>query len=569
MTTLLESPLLLAAERQTLRDPVLLAAGTTIPVGVTPQGVAVSPNGARVYVANQASNTVSVIDPVGNTVTATIPTNTGPSLIAVSPDNTRAYVTQFGDASLGVIDTATNTVVTNIPVGAGPIGVAVTPDGTRAYVTNFQDNSVSVVDTATSAVTATVPVGPGPVGVAVTPDGTRAYVASTADGSVRVIDTATNTVTSTTVVGDVPVIVAITPDGTRAYVSTAGAQFVAVMATSTNAVITTIPVPTPRVVVVSPDGTVAYVANLGYDTVTVIGIATNAVVDIINTGDGPLGAAVTPDSARLYVTNSVANTVSAISLQAVPSAGPAAGGTIVTIHGHNLSGATAVHFGTATATILANTATSVTVSSPPGQGAVPVTVTTPGGTGSFGIFSYRRVPVLMGLAVASSPFGGVGGTEGPTGGGGTAVITGLNLSGATAVHFGPSTATIVSGTDTSLTVNIPAVPGPGPVTVTVVTLGGTSNGLAFTYVDPPTLTGASPNEGPTSGGTEVTVQGTNLATVQSVTFDGVPAAFSVISDNAIAATAPPHPVAAPVNIAVTTVGGTTSSGIYSYVESPG
>lgn len=569
MTTLLESPLLLAAERQTLWDPALLAAGTTIPVGLTPQGVVLSPNGAHVYVANQASNTVSVIDPVSNTVTATIPTNTGPSLIAVSPDNTRAYVTQFGDASLGVIDTATNTVTTNIPVGVGPTGVAITPDGARAYVVNNHDDSVSVVDTAANTVTATIPVGPGPIGVAITPDGTRAYVASTGDGSVSVIDTATNTVTSSTVVGDVPVIVAITPDGTRAYVSTAGAQFVAVMDTATNTVTTTIPVPTPRVVVVSPDGTVAYVTNLGSDTVSVIGIAANAVLGTIPTGDGPLGVAVTPDSTRLYVTNSIANTVSAISLQATPSAGPVAGGTTVIIRGHNLSGATAVHFGTHLATILANTSTAVTVSSPPGYGMVPVTVTTPGGTGSFGSFTYRPVPVLTGITVTSSPYGGEGGAQGPTGGGGTAVITGLNLAGAAAVHFGPGTATIVSGTDTSLTVNIPAVPGPGPVAVTVVTPGGTSNGLAFTYLDPPTLTDAGPNEGPTSGGNQVTLQGTNLATAQSVTFDGVLASFSVISDNAIVATAPPHPVAGPVNIAVTTVGGSTSSGLYTYVENPG
>ncbi|MDX3227848.1 IPT/TIG domain-containing protein [Streptomyces sp. ME19-01-6] len=528
-----------------------------------------SPNGAHVYVANQASNTVSVIDPVSNTVTATIPTNTGPSVIAASPDNALVHVTQSGDASLGVIDTATNTVVTNIPVGAGPIGVALTPDGTRAYVANFQDNSVSVVDTAASTVTATVPVGPGPVEVAVTPDGTRAYVASTADGSVRVIDTATNTVTSTTVVGDVPVIVAIIPDGTRAYVSTAGAQFVAVMDTATNTVITTIPVPTPRVVVISPDGAVAYVTNLDSDTVSVIGIAANAVLDTLATGDRPLGVAVTPDSARLYVTNSLANTVSAISLQTIPRAGPITGGTTVIIRGHNLSGATAVHFGSATATILANTPTSVTVSSPPGFGTVPVTVTTAGGTGSFGTFTYRSAPVVIGIAVTSSPFGGEGGAQGPTGGGGTATITGLNLSGATAVHFGPSLATIVSDTDTSLTVNIPAVPGPGPVTVTVVTPGGTSNDLTFIYVDPPTLTSASPNQGPTAGGNQVTIQGTNLATAQSVTFDGVPAYFSVVSDNTIAATAPPHPVAGPVNIAVTTVGGSASSGLYEYVESPG
>ncbi|GAA2336172.1 IPT/TIG domain-containing protein [Streptomyces cuspidosporus] len=268
------------------------------------------------------------------------------------------------------------------------------------------------------------------------------------------------------------------------------------------------------------------------------------------------------------MTNSIDNTVSAIPLQTIPGAGPVAGGTVVIIRGHNLSGATAVRFGTATATILSNTATAVTVSTPPGQGTVPVTVTTPGGTGGFGTFSYRRVPVLTGITVTSSPFGGVGGNQGPTSGGGTATLTGLNLAGASAVHFGTRAATVVSGTDTSLTVNIPAGAGPGPVAVTVVTPGGTSNSVGFTYVDAPTLTGASPDQGPTSGGNQVTLQGTGLATAEAVTFDGIGASFSALSDTTIVATAPPHPVAGPVNIAVTTVGGTASAGLYTYADAP-
>src|SRR5215469_10516140 len=58
--------------------------GSPIPVGARPFGVAVTPDGSKVYVANEASNTVSVIDTATNTVTATIPVVPRPVGVAVT-----------------------------------------------------------------------------------------------------------------------------------------------------------------------------------------------------------------------------------------------------------------------------------------------------------------------------------------------------------------------------------------------------------------------------------------------------------------------------------------------------
>jgi hypothetical protein len=63
-----------------------------------------------------------------------------------------------------------------------------------------------------------------------------------------------------------------------------------------------------------------------------------------------------------------------------PSSGPAGGGTTVTITGTNLADATAVDFGSAAATIVTDSATSITATSPTGSGTVDVTVTTAAGT---------------------------------------------------------------------------------------------------------------------------------------------------------------------------------------------
>ena len=103
----------------------------TVPVGAGPYGVAVPPDGDRVYISNPGSDTVSVLDTVTNTVTATIPVNAG----------------------------STGTCLGNTPCN----GVAVTPDGRKVYVGNRGLNSVSVINTATNTVIATVPVGAFPL----------------------------------------------------------------------------------------------------------------------------------------------------------------------------------------------------------------------------------------------------------------------------------------------------------------------------------------------------------------------------------------------------------------------
>ncbi len=109
-----------------------------------------------------------------------------------------------------------------------------------------------------------------------------------------------------------------------------------------------------------------------------------------------------------------------------PSSGPAAGATSVTITGTNLTGATAVKFGTtASGSFTFNSATQITATSPAGSGKVDVTVTTPGGTSatsSAAQYTYVPAPAVTGVSPSS----------GPAAGGTSVTITGTNLTGATA-----------------------------------------------------------------------------------------------------------------------------------------
>jgi len=87
-----------------------------------------------------------VIDTATNQVTATIGVGGRPMGVAVSPDGTRVYVTNLFSHTVSVVDTATNQVTATIGAGSDPQGVAVSPDGTHLYVANYMARgTVSVI----------------------------------------------------------------------------------------------------------------------------------------------------------------------------------------------------------------------------------------------------------------------------------------------------------------------------------------------------------------------------------------------------------------------------------------
>lgn len=178
---------------------------TALGRGLSPVGIAVSPDGTKVYLTEHVlEGVVYALDTTTN-LAVPVKVGSGPWGVAVSPDSTKVYVTNRGDDTVSVIDTATNNVTDTVSVGSSPFEVAVTPDGKYVYVTNYNSGTVDVIDTATNKVTATVDVEVNPTGVAVTLDGKKVYVASEGANSVFVIDTATNEVTATVKVGRLPV----------------------------------------------------------------------------------------------------------------------------------------------------------------------------------------------------------------------------------------------------------------------------------------------------------------------------------------------------------------------------
>ena len=158
---------------------VNLLVALPVPVGNSPQGVAIDQDMDRALVANSGDNTVSVIDisPVSPTfgqVTSTLTVGSTPLAVGVVSRNGMALATNSGSSTASVIDLNTNpyTVPATVSLGSDPTGIGISESLGAAVVTNTDSNSVSLFVLSDSATTVPSGIGvdTGPVAAGVAPD---------------------------------------------------------------------------------------------------------------------------------------------------------------------------------------------------------------------------------------------------------------------------------------------------------------------------------------------------------------------------------------------------------------
>jgi hypothetical protein len=313
---------------------------------------------------------------------------------------------------------------------------------------------------------------------------------------------------------------------------------------------------------------------IGGTTVTIGGNATTSVSVSGSTSltavtpSGTAGAAnvvVTTNGGSATGTNAYTYTNPPIVTGISPTSGPQGGGTTVTITGTNLSYPTAVNFGANPATILTNSSTQITVTSPAGSpGTVDVTVTTGGGTSatsSADQFTYIGAPTFISI----SP------TTGPVAGGTFVTITGSGFSGTTSLLFNTTSATNITANANTITANVPTNQPAGVVNITITAPGGTvTANNAYTYGAGPVVISVSPSYGPLSSGPTVTITGTNFGSLNWVKFGSYLATILTNSSTAITVT-PPSGSVGTVDVTVSTTYGTSTTSPadqYTYVAAP-
>ncbi len=282
----------------------------TLTVGANPRALAITPDGSKVYVANNGSNSVSVINTADNSVES-IAVDNFPYAIAITPDGTKAYVVNSKEVQ--VIDVASDTVTMSLLVGNNPTAIVITPDGSKAYVANSTGDSVSVISTVTDTVSSTISVGNFPCAIAITPDGTKAFVVNNNNGTVSVITTENDKVSTRIFVGNNPCAIAITPTGNKAYVANRNDMTISVINTTLNVVSGTIAVGNfPDVIAITPNGAKTLIVNNNSGKISVINTANDVVIASLTVGNNPCALALTPEGTKAYVANNTSGNVSVI-----------------------------------------------------------------------------------------------------------------------------------------------------------------------------------------------------------------------------------------------------------------
>lgn len=139
---------------------------------LAPSAIVASSDGAKIYVACEATAEVLVFDTSSKNIAARISVAASPSGLAIATDSSRLYVTCAApNSTVCIIDTAGCRVTERFTAGYQAQSPVLSPDGRTLYVCNRFDNDVSVIDLATLKEVRRIPVSREPFSAAVTPDG--------------------------------------------------------------------------------------------------------------------------------------------------------------------------------------------------------------------------------------------------------------------------------------------------------------------------------------------------------------------------------------------------------------
>ena len=307
-----------------------------------------------VFVSNEHSGDVTVIDGATDEVVATFRVGKRPRGIHAAPDGKRLFVTLSGSPrmapgidenrapadktadGLGVIDPAARKLIDRWHVGSDPEQFAISKDGKFAFIANEDDASALVVDLGSGQSRGKIKVSEEPEGVGVNPQSGEVYVTCEEKGEVFAIDPDAQRVTAKIETGGRPRSVAFPPDGLRAYVACENGGYVAVIDAQSHKLLSKIQLPTgslPMGTAISQDGKELYVSTGRGNAVAIIdtqkinaqgspllsargeGEGEESIAAMIPVGNRVWGIALDPSGSKLYTANGASNDVSVVDLK--------------------------------------------------------------------------------------------------------------------------------------------------------------------------------------------------------------------------------------------------------------
>jgi len=290
----------------------------TIAVGNQPTYLAVDEQRNRVYVSNQADDTVSVIDGATNTVLHTVRVGHAPNGVAVNQKTNTIYVANLDGESLSIIN-GTKLTTSTVRLGPNPAKVAVNPATNRVYVT-LEDRKgfLDVIDGEKRKLEASIHLPPYPLSVAVDIDSNQVYVADflCGCGKISVVDGSTNAVMNTIDVPGASLLEGVALDWKldRAYATDENNGFYVIDPTTGTVLGKVSNLHYPNEVAAVPGTPLAVEPDTGSNQAVFIDAATFAIRKKVRVGKFPTGVAVNAATKRVYVANRHSNSVSVIQL---------------------------------------------------------------------------------------------------------------------------------------------------------------------------------------------------------------------------------------------------------------
>jgi YVTN family beta-propeller protein len=266
-----------------------------------------------VYVANESSNSITVVDAESLQVVATVDAkNHATHDLALSRDGRFLLATNLAPGRLSVIDTTALETVASVFTGARAHVVAFTNDERQAWIANIAEDNVAILDMRTLRVVGTLPTGKGPTGLAFSRDGRFAYVSNQGDKTVAVVDTIGLTILKRIPVGTNPHFLILGPDG-RIWGCNTGSNDIYVIDPGTQQVVASFQVgPAPQQIAFGFKGLagpLAYVTVAGFNKVLVLDadVRRLRLLEEIEVGEAPNGIAANPQGTRLFVVHERSN----------------------------------------------------------------------------------------------------------------------------------------------------------------------------------------------------------------------------------------------------------------------
>ena len=271
----------------------------------------------RVYVPNEGSNDVAVIDPETFEIVGRFAAGAAPEHISPDWDFSKLYVSNMNGATLTVIDPETQEASETMEVPF-PYNTYFTPDGSKAIIVAdylgidmVADNGLYFYDRETWELIKFVQVPwPGVNHLDFSADGSYLMVTTESAGVVVKIDTTDLEILGTVDVGGSPLDIRLGPDGDVFYVANQGTHGIDVIDAEAMEAVGFIPTSNgAHAFAFSRDASRLFVTNRLENTISVIDLASNTVVDTWEAGGSPDMATVSPDGSQLWISNRFHGTV--------------------------------------------------------------------------------------------------------------------------------------------------------------------------------------------------------------------------------------------------------------------